>query len=564
MTVVTLKYVIFMMRADNQGEGGIMALMALGLDKVREQSKFKLPLLILGLLGASFFYGDGVITPAISVLSAVEGLEIISPSLKEYVIPVSIGILLVLFWAQSKGTGKIGIFFGPIMAIWFVLLGVLGVINIAQYPFVLEAINPFYAVEFLFTHEILSFFALGAVVLCLTGAEALYADMGHFGKKPIRIVWVGLVLPSIVLNYFGQGALLHAHPEVLDNLFYFMAPKSFQPILIAVATVATVIASQAVISGAFSMTKQAIQLGFLPRFKVVQTSSEEIGQIFVPVVNGLLVVLVIAAILYFKSSNALGSAYGIAVTGTMLITDFLAILVCFKVWNWSIQRAILGALPFIIIDSVFFTSNSLKFLDGGWAPIAISLCVVQIMTTWFRGKTYINNEIVRTYENLKGFIDNGIPNDMLRAKGTAVYLATNKEVVPTALKKTIYHFGCIHERVIILNIATKFTPFLSDSDRFTLEKYKKGFAFITVNYGFMESVNIPNFVNKNWPDTLRPDLYPISYFVYRQIIGVNGNSGLSLFRKKLFRLIQRNSQQPMEYFMLPDETTMVVAIKFDI
>ena len=370
--IVSVKYVYFIMHADNQGEGGIMALMALSLSKMQESTKSRIWMLVLGLLGASFFYGDGVITPAISVLSAVEGLELISPQFKSLVIPVSITILCVLFWSQRKGTVRIGLFFGPVMLIWFVVIGLLGLWHVVQQPVVFLAINPLYAIDFVAGHGVLSFFALGAVVLCLTGAEALYADMGHFGRKPIRIVWAGLVLPTLLLNYFGQGALLLNQPEALSNLFYLMAPTALQTPMVILATVATVIASQAVISGAFSMTRQAMQLGFLPRVRILQTSVEEIGQIYVPIVNALLAIMVVAVILVFQSSNALGSAYGIAVTGTMLITDFLAISVAIRVWHWQPWRALLGASAFILIDLIFFSANTLKFLEGGWLPIILS------------------------------------------------------------------------------------------------------------------------------------------------------------------------------------------------
>lgn len=562
--IVTLKYVYFMMKADNHGEGGIMALMALGLDKVRDKSKYKIPLGILGLMGAAFFYGDGVITPAISVLSAVEGIEIISPSFKDLVIPLAIFILIVLFWFQYKGTAKIGVFFGPIMLIWFTIIAILGLLNIALNPTVLLAINPIYAFEFLMTHGIISFFALGAVVLCLTGAEALYADMGHFGKLPIRIVWISLVLPSLLLNYFGQGALLLAKPETLDNLFYLMAPSYLQTPLVIIATIATVIASQAVISGAFSMTKQAAQLGFLPRFRIIQTSAKEIGQIYVPIVNNLIMLSVIACILYFQSSNALGSAYGIAVTGTMLITDFLAILVCYKVWSWSFKKALTGASMFILIDLVFFTSNSLKIMDGGWVPLLISLFMIVIMVTWYKGRKYIVNVIESTYEHLDSFVDNKIPDNITRNKGTAVYLATNNNFVPTALRKTIYHFNSIHEKVVVLTIAQQFIPYVSDENRYTYENLDKGFTKLTINLGFMEDLDMKKIVAKNWPYEKRPDLYPISFFAYRQVVGINGNSGMSKIGKKLFRLIQRNAQQPMEYLNLPDDISVVVAITVEI
>lgn len=382
--VVTVKYVLVVMNASHRGEGGVISLMRLLLNSTKNKPIARGGLMLAGILGASFFYGDGVITPAISVLSAVEGLELISPKLKDYVIPVALLVLLLLFWSQRFGTGKIGILFGPTMFVWFILLAGLGLLNILENPLVLKALNPMYAAAFVSKNGLLPFFAMGAVVLCLTGAEALYADMGHFGPKPIKFTWVSLVMPCLMLNYFGQGALLLKSPEVLENLFYMLAPGWLHTALIIVATLATVIASQAVISGAFSITKQSIELGFLPKLRVVQTSEKDTGQIYVPAVNLLLATMVIAVILIFKSSSALAGAYGIAVTGTMLITDFLAISVAITIWRWHPWWAVGAGLFFIVVDLVFFTSNSLKFADGGWFPLALSLIVLTAMLIQLR------------------------------------------------------------------------------------------------------------------------------------------------------------------------------------
>lgn len=382
--IVTIKYVLIVMNANHRGEGGVISLMRLVLSKTEKKPFAKALLMFAGILGASFFYGDGVITPAISVLSAVEGLELISPHLKDYVIPVALLVLFLLFWSQRFGTGKIGALFGPTMFIWFLLLAGLGLINIFENPDVLKALNPIYAADFVTENGLLPFFAMGAVVLCLTGAEALYADMGHFGPKPIKFTWVSLVMPCLILNYFGQGALLMKSPDVLESLFYMLAPTWLHTPLIVVATFATVIASQAVISGAFSITKQSIELGFLPKIRVIQTSEHDAGQIYVPAVNLLLAALVVAVILIFKNSSALAGAYGIAVTGTMLITDFLAIAVAITIWRWHPWWAIGAGLFFIIVDLVFFMSNSLKFADGGWFPLALSLILLIAMIFQFR------------------------------------------------------------------------------------------------------------------------------------------------------------------------------------
>jgi KUP system potassium uptake protein len=564
MMVVTLKYVIFMMRADNHGEGGIMALMALAMGKLPEDSPKRRTLLILGLLGASFFYGDGVITPAISVLSAVEGLELISPDLKDFVIPVALGILLALFWTQRRGTGTIGLFFGPVMLVWFIAIGALGILNILQHPGVLAALNPFHAIEFLATHGPLAFFALGAVVLCLTGAEALYADMGHFGPLPIRIVWMGLVLPSLVLNYFGQGALLLTQPDALSNLFYMMAPAILHPTLILLATIATVIASQAVISGAFSMTRQAWQLGFLPHMRISQTSAESHGQIYVPIVNALLAFFVVAVILVFRSSSALGSAYGIAVTGTMLITDFLAIVAVINIWRWQAWRAILGASAFIVIDAIFFSSNTLKLFDGGWLPLVLSLAMITIMTTWHRGRVTLIERNKVDVVPLTEFIANEITDQTPRVKGAAVYLVFDRHLTPKGLQATMHHFGVIHEQVALLQIDYALTPTVAPEDRLSVTVCSQGFLQLKMNCGFMERISIPDELTAHWPVGITAHPNPVSYFISRWVIGINPGPGMVHWRRKLFRLMYRNSVHPQEFLSLPTADSMIISVRLDL
>ncbi len=561
MVIVTLKYVFFIMRADNQGEGGVIALMALALDKVRDHSPYRIWIFLLGLTGAAFFYGDGVITPAISVLSAVEGLELISPKLKDIVLPVSILILCALFWSQRKGTATIGLFFGPIMLIWFVAIGVLGVWNIFQQPDVLLAINPVYAIKFLSTNGLLSFFALGAVVLCLTGAEALYADMGHFGPRPIRIMWVRLVLPALLLNYFGQGALLLAQPTALSNLFYLMAPAVLQTPLVILATLATVIASQAVISGVFSMTRQAIQLGFLPRFQILQTSVDEVGQIYLPVVNYFLAVAVIGVILIFQTSNALASAYGIAVTGTMLITDFLAISVAIKIWHWQPWRAILGALAFVLIDTVFFSANTLKFMDGGWMPVLLSLLMITVMSTWNRGRIIVQKKILADAMPLANFITNEVNENTTRVAGTAIYLCTDMHRTPIALQRTFHHFSAIHKQVVILEVNFELDPYVSDESRAKIIPCEKGFVKIQLRYGFMERASLPEAINKYCPENMKTNLGPASFFGYRPVIFHEGSAGMQAWRKQLFLFMYRNSQQPSDYLSVPTADSMAVSIR---
>lgn len=561
MMVVTLKYVFFIMRADNHGEGGIMALMALAMNQSKTNPKLRISLLILGLIGASFFYGDGVITPAISVLSAVEGLELISPDLKSMVLPVSIGILGVLFWSQRRGTGRIGRLFGPIMLIWFLAVGLLGLWHVIQHPGVMAALNPLYAIEFLLNHGILSFFALGAVVLCLTGAEALYADMGHFGRLPIRIVWVGLVLPALVLNYFGQGALLIHQPEALDNLFYLMAPAALQTPLIIVATIATVIASQAVISGAFSMTRQAIQLGFLPRLRILQTSADEIGQIYLPFVNIVLALSVAAVILIFQSSNALGSAYGIAVTGTMLITDFLAIAVAITVWKWHPLRAVLGAAFFILIDVVFFSANTLKLLDGGWFPIMLSIIMIIAMTTWYRGIQLVNEASQEMSSPLLDFIRNDITESTQRIPGSAIYLVNDAHFAPVALKRTMQHFTVVHQTVAVLSVHYAYTPYVDEASRVNIVLCDKGFLQIRVNSGFMETTDIPAILKAHWPESIHFKADPLSYILKRIMLYPADSHGMALWRKKLFHVMYRNAALPLEVFGLPESDGIAVGIR---
>ena len=564
MMIVTLKYVLFIMRADNHGEGGIMALMALALSKSDGMPKKKAVLLILGLIGASFFYGDGVITPAISVRSAVEGLELSSPDLKTMELPVALGILGLLFWSQHRGTGNIGRLFGPAMLIWFFAIGALGLWNLCQHPGVLAALHPRYALGFVTDHGVLSFFALGAVVLCLTGAEALYADMGHFGPLPIRIVWFGLVLPSLVFNYFGQGALLLDHPEALSNLFYLMAPASLQTPLIIVATIATVIASQAVISGAFSMTHQAVQLGFLPRLRILQTSAQEIGQIYLPFVNAFLAMAVTAVILIFQSSNALGSAYGIAVTGTMLITDFLAIAVAITVWKWQPLRAVLGASFFILIDAIFFSANTLKFFDGGWFPLLLSIGMILIMTTWHRGMTILESTTQLTATPLLEFIAKKINDTTLRTPGSAIYLVGDCHYTPMALQKTMKHFGVVHQTVGVLHVQYALTPYVDDAKRLDVQLCDKGFLQIRVNSGFMETTDIPAILQKHWPESLQKHSEPLSYIVNRIAVWPENALGMQLWRKQLFRIMYRNGVLPLEIYQLPEADGIAVTTRVTI
>lgn len=551
MIVVTVKYVSFIMRADNKGEGGIMALMALALRPAEEGSKRRNVILILGLFGAALFYGDGVVTPAISVLSAVEGLEIAAPALKTYVIPVTLSVLLVLFIFQKKGTAGIGALFGPVMMLWFATLAVLGVINIAAEPGVLLALDPFHGLAFLGSHPVLGFFSLGAVVLALTGAEALYADMGHFGRKPIQFAWFGMVLPALVLNYFGQGALLLQDVKAIENPFYLLAPGWALYPLVALATVATVIASQAVISGAFSITQQAIQLGYSPRLEVQHTSDREIGQVYLPGINWTLLIAVVALVLGFGSSTNLAGAYGIAVTGTMLITNILAVCVTRWLWHWGWWRAILGALPFVIIDTAFFSANMVKIFDGGWFPLLFGLGVFLLLTTWKRGRRLLYLRLEMDALDLKSFIGSLSLGGATRVPGTAVFMTPNPDGVPQALLHSLKHYKVIHERMVMLTVKVLDVPRVPDAQRVTVEPLTHNFWRVKVYYGFMDPPDLPHSLEWCAEQGLDLDMMDTSFFLGRETLIPSLSSEMVLWREKLFIAMFRNAGSATNFFKLP-------------
>ncbi|MDO8298904.1 potassium transporter Kup, partial [Lacisediminimonas sp.] len=488
--VVTVKYVCFMMRANNKGEGGIIALMTLALHKGTPGTWQQKLLLTLGLFGAALFYGDGVITPAISVLSAVEGLEIITPAFKPYVIPITLLVLVGLFMFQRRGTASVGALFGPVMLIWFAVLALLGTLSIIGNPAVLAAVNPLHAFHFLSGNSLLGFFALGAVVLCITGAEALYADMGHFGAKPIQYAWLGYVMPALLINYFGQGALLLSNPGAVANPFYLLAPEWAMFPLVVLSTVATIIASQAVISGAFSITQQAIQLGYSPRLEIQHTSDREIGQVYLPGINWLLLVAIIALVIGFGSSSKLAAAYGIAVTGTMLITNILAIAVAIRLWEWSPVRAVLGALPFICIDLGFFLANSVKIPDGGWFPLVFGLAVFILLTSWKRGRELLGERLAADAMALKPFIANITESGVERVPGTAVFLSPDPESVPHAMLHSLKHYKALHEQVVVLSVEVLDVPYVPDAQRVEVRRLSGNFNQVIVRYGFKDEPDI--------------------------------------------------------------------------
>ncbi len=549
--VVTLKYVSFIMRANNKGEGGIIALMTLALQKGDPASWQQKLLIALGLFGAALFYGDGVITPAISVLSAVEGLELITPTFKPYILPITLAILIVLFLFQRRGTASVGALFGPVMVLWFAVLAVLGLTGIVQNPAVLTAVNPLYGFNFLIGNSTLGFFAMGAVVLCITGAEALYADMGHFGARPIQYAWLGYVLPALVINYFGQGALLLADPATIENPFYLLAPAWALYPLVILSTVATVIASQAVISGAFSITQQAIQLGYTPRLEVQHTSDREIGQIYLPALNWLLLVAIIALVIGFGTSSNLAAAYGIAVTGTMLITNVLAIAVATRLWHWSPLRAVLGALPFIFIDVGFFLANSGKIADGGWFPLAFGLAIFVLLTTWKRGRELLHSRMEAEALRLTPFIADIAQSGVGRVPGTAIFMTPDPDSVPHALLHSLKHYKALHEQVVILSVRVLDIPFVPDIDRVNVYRLPGNFSQVIVHYGFKDGPDIPAALALCAGEGLGMDMMDTSFFLGRETLIPKLGSEMAYWRELLFVAMFRNAGSATAFFKIP-------------
>lgn len=563
--VVSLKYVVFIMRADNKGEGGIMALMALALRTVREKPKTRWVLAIIGIFGASLFYGDGVITPAISVLSAVEGVKVAAPGLAHWVVPVTAVILFFIFALQRHGTERVGKLFGPVMVIWFITIALLGGRMILSEPQVLYALNPYYGVRFFATHGMQAFVALGGVVLALTGAEALYADMGHFGKRPIRLAWFNFVLPALVLNYFGQGALLLQHPEAIDNPFFKTVPSILLYPMIALATVATVIASQAVISGAFSMTREAMSLGYSMRMPVVHTSREMSGQIFVPWINAFLLVMVLVAVLGFRSSENLSAAYGIAVTGTMTITTVLALFVARHQWGWRVPVLVIVGAVLLTIDISFFAANLIKVEYGGWFPLVLGLAVFVVMTTWRRGRELVVREIKQGGLALAPFIENITEHPPLRVPGTAVFLTANQNAVPHALLHNLKHNKVLHERNVMLTVEMLETPFADREERLQLVPLGSDFYGLEVRFGFAEDPNIPLVLSKCAKVGLPFDLMDTTFFLSREnIVADKRRPGMALWRDRLFAFMSRNALPATAFFQIPGNRLIELGTQVEI
>ena len=562
--VVTLKYVTVILRADNRGEGGILALTALALRAGDANGRLRWWILSAGLLGAALFYGDGVITPAISVLSAVEGLKVATPLFDPYVLPITVVLLLMLFLFQRRGTGLVGGCFGPVMLLWFLIIGSLGVIEIVRQPAILKAINPYYGIALLADEPIKGFALLGAVVLAVTGAEALYADMGHFGRRPIRTAWLSFVFPALLLNYFGQGALLLKSPSALDNPFYRLGPDWALYPMVVLAAAATVIASQAVISGAFSMTRQAVLLGYLPRFEIRHTSEAEIGQIYVPKINLFLLVTVLALVLGFKSSDNLGAAYGIAVTGTMSLTTLLALVYTTGVAGWNRAGASLLFGAFLAVDLGFFGANMLKIAEGGWFPLAVATIMFVLMLTWMRGREQLLVERWREALPLETFLSTLRPDRPARVPGTAVFMVPNADIVPPALLHNLKHNKVLHERVVLMTVETVDIPHVADTDRLEVRHLEHNFHAITVRYGFMDEPNIPRTLAQLRLMLFRFNLLETSFFVGREKVVIGRHSPFWDWRKRLFILMHRTMLSATEYFRIPSNRVVELGGQIEI
>ena len=571
--VVTTKYAIFIMRADNKGEGGIMALMALALQGVKKsesENKAKTAkksafIVILGLLGASLFFGDSIITPAISVLSAVEGLQIIAPKLDKYILPITVAVLGGLFIIQAKGTGKVGKIFSPIMIFWFGLLGFLGIINIIETPSVLMAINPYYGLHLLSELGWHGFLILGAVVLSITGAEALYADMGHFGLKPIRYAWFGFVFPALLLNYFGQGALLINHPDAIQNPFYLLAPTwALYPLLI-LSTLATVIASQAVISGAFSVTRQAIQLGYCPRMNITHTSGDAIGQVYVPAINWMLMVSVFILVITFKSSSALASAYGIAVTGTMIVDTILASIIFKELWNWNKPTRITFLVAFLVVDLGFLSSNSLKIPTGGWLPLVIASVLFIILTTWIKGRALLTKYMEERRTLVEDFEATN-NKEYATVDGTAIYLTRTLHGLPEVFLHNLEHNHVLHKQIVVLSIVTTNEPYVDEAHLLKIRSFGKTRKFYRVKlyYGFKQNADVRRALELCAQEGLDINPKQASFFIGSEEISFRNKSPMPKWRRGLFRFLFSNSSSAIDFFRIPVDRVVELGIRIEL
>ena len=566
MIVVSVKYVLLMLRADNRGEGGIMALIALAAASVRDHGAWRVPLLLVGMFGAALFYGDAVLTPAISVLAAVEGLHVGTDAFDAYVMPLAVAVLLALFAFQRRGSAAVGRLFGPVMMLWFLVLGAGGLYGIARAPAILEALNPVHAAAFVTGHGAASFLVLGAVVLAVTGAEALYTDMGHFGKGPVRIAWFSLVAPALVLNYFGQGALIMAQPEAVKNPFYLLFPDWALYPMVGLATAATVIASQAVISGAYSLTRQAIQLGFLPRINVVHTSAAESGQVYMPAVNWLLCAVVVATVIGFGSSSRLAGAYGLAVTGTMLVDTLLTFFVVYFRWRHPLLIAAAATLFFLTVDLAFFAATLLKVADGGWFPLAIAAVLFTAMSTWRRGRELLLARLRASSVPLEPFLKSLFAEPLQRVPGTAVFLTATPEVTPNALLHNLNHNKVLHQRVVFLNVEIRDEPFVSAKERVTCQKLPDGCWRVRVHYGFLDRPDVTRALQQCRGAGLDLDMMETSFFLSREKIVplTRGRGAMAMWRDRMFAAMARNAASITDFFNIPSNRVIELGTRVEI
>ena len=562
MIVVTLKYVTILMRADNNGEGGSLALLAL-ISRSRPGRRSTAGLVLLGVFACALFYGDSMITPAVSVLSAVEGLVVVERALQPMVVPIAVIILVGLFMIQSRGTAAVGALFGPVVSVYFITLAVLGTLSILRDPTIFQALSPHYALQFFYLEPVRAFLSLGSVVLAVTGAEALYADMGHFGRKPIRAGWVYFVLPALMLNYLGQGVLLIAEPSAIENPFFRLAPEWFRLPLVFIATMATVIASQAVISGAFSVTQQAIQLGFIPRLRITHTSAAAASQIYIPSINWALMVMVALLVMVFRTSSNLTSAYGIAVTGAMFIDGCLLAVVLLSLWRWSRWIALPLLALFFIVDIAYFAANLTKVPDGGWFPLVVGLLIFTMLTTWARGRRLLKDRMRDGAMPLDVFVPSAA-NAATRVSGTAVFMSASTEGVPHALLHNIKHNKVLHERVVILTVAIEEVPHVPEQDRTQIHELGRGFYRAVMRFGFMEETDIPGELRKVQTCGPQVNMMDTSFFLGRQTLIPAARPGMALWREKLFAWMVRNAETPMEFFKLPTNRVVELGSQVEI
>ena len=567
MLVVALKYAVIIMRANNRGEGGVMALTALASMTAKDNPKKRNIIIMMGILGATLFYGDSVITPAISVLSAVEGLEVVAPQLEHFIIPITLSVLALLFFIQARGTGKVGKIFAPVMVVWFLTLATLGVNQIIEQPHVLMAINPYYGIHLLSELGVKGFLIMGSVVLVMTGAEALYADMGHFGLKPIRYAWFGFVFPALLCNYFGQGALLLQHPEAIENPFYLLAPSWMLYPMLVLSTFATVIASQAVISGAFSITKQAIQLGYCPRMNIKHTSDSEIGQIYIPAVNWMLMFSVFVLVIGFESSSNLASAYGIAVTGTMMIDTILSFIVLHALWHWNRIISFSFLTLFMLVDSVFLSSNSLKILSGGWLPLVVGGCLFLLMTTWIKGRAFLAQAIDEKKVLFEDLEEKIAVRELATVKGTAVYLARSLHGIPQVLINNLEHNHVVHERIVVLTIVTIEEPYVSrDNQHIKIKRFGSQGQFYRMKlyFGFKESPDVRHSLSLAAKEGLDLTGDDVSFFMGSENISFKNRSKMPVWRRGLFLFLFHNASSSINFFKVPVEKVLELGVRVEL